>query len=43
MNVSQVPSKETILASAKLVKGIIEGTMYQDDFYKDDELLDFVE
>ena len=37
MNVSQVPSKETILASAKLVKGIIEGTMYQDDFYKDDD------
>ena len=37
MNVSQVPSKETILASAKLVKGIVEGTMYQDDFYKDDD------
>lgn len=38
MNVSQVPSKETILASAKLVKGIIDGTMYTDDFYKDDDV-----
>ena len=38
MNVSQVPSKETILASAKLVKGIIEGTTYKDDFYKDDDV-----
>jgi hypothetical protein len=31
-------SKETILASAKLVKGILEGTMYKDDFYKDDDV-----
>jgi hypothetical protein len=31
-------SKETILASAKLVKGIIDGTMYKDDFYKDDDV-----
>ena len=33
-----MPSKETILASAKLVKGIIDGTMYTDDFYKDDDV-----
>jgi hypothetical protein len=31
-------SKETILASAKLVKGILDGTMYKDDFYKDDDV-----
>jgi hypothetical protein len=33
-----MPSKETILASAKLVKGILDGTMYKDDFYKDDDV-----
>jgi len=32
-----MPSKEEILASAKLVKGILDGTMYKDDFYKDDD------
>jgi|694.fasta_scaffold47308_4 hypothetical protein len=31
-------SKEAILASAKLVKGILDGTMYKDDFYKDDDV-----
>jgi len=31
-------SKETILASAKLVKGILDGTLYKDDFYKDDDV-----
>lgn len=31
-------SKEDILASAKLVKGIINGTIYQDEFYKDDDV-----
>ena len=35
-------SKETILASAKLVKGILEGTMYKDDFYKDDDVTEKV-
>jgi hypothetical protein len=34
----QPPSKETILSSARLVKGIVEGTMYQDEFYKDDDV-----
>jgi hypothetical protein len=33
-----MPSKEAILASAKLVKGILDGTMYKDDFYKDDDV-----
>ena len=33
-----MPSKEEILASAKLVKGILDGTMYKDDFYKDDDV-----
>ena len=32
------PSKETILASARLIKGIVEGTMYKNDFYKDDDV-----
>lgn len=35
-------SKETILASAKLVKGILDGTMYKDDFYKDDDVTEKV-
>jgi hypothetical protein len=26
------------LSSARLVKGIVEGTMYQDEFYKDDDV-----
>ena len=34
----QPPSKETILLSARLVKGIVEGTMCQDEFYKDDDV-----
>lgn len=34
----QPPSKESILLSARLVKGIVEGTMCQDEFYKDDDV-----
>lgn len=30
-------SKEDIISSARIVKGIINGTMYQDEFYKDDD------
>ena len=37
-----MPSKEEILASAKLVKGILDGTMYKDDFYKDDDVTEKV-
>ena len=37
-NINQPPSKETILLSARLVKGIVEGTMCQDEFYKDDDV-----
>jgi hypothetical protein len=35
-------SKEVILSSAKLVKGIIDGTAYNDDFYKDDDVTEKV-
>lgn len=35
-------SKEAILSSAKLVKGIIDGTAYNDDFYKDDDVTEKV-
>jgi len=37
-SIKQPTSKETILSSARLVKGIVEGTMYQDEFYKDDDV-----
>jgi hypothetical protein len=37
-SIKQPQSKETILSSARLVKGIVEGTMYQDEFYKDDDV-----
>jgi hypothetical protein len=37
-SIKQPQSKETILAAAMLVKGIVEGTMYQDEFYKDDDV-----
>ena len=37
-SINQPPSKESILLSARLVKGIVEGTMCQDEFYKDDDV-----
>lgn len=37
-SIKQPQFKETILAAAMLVKGIVEGTMCQDEFYKDDDV-----